>query len=63
MLFRSAQGRGYWNLDNDVSGWTLSEKGERMLLGWGNASYSRGYSVVYMALAQEVLNDYENFEK
>ncbi len=57
------QGRGYWNIDNDVSGWTLSEKGERMLLGWGNASYSRGYSVVYMALAQEVLNDYDNFEK
>ncbi len=56
-------GNGYWNLDNDVSGWTLSEKGERMLLGWGNASYSRGYSVVYMALAQEALNDYENFEK
>ncbi len=58
-----SQGRGYWNIDNDVSGWTLSEKGERMLLGWGNASYSRGYSVVYMALAQEALNDYENFEK
>ncbi len=60
---KDAQGRGYWNIDNDVSGWTLSEKSERMLLGWGNASYSRGYSVVYMALAQEVLNDYENFEK
>lgn len=60
---KDAQGKGYWNLDNDVSGWTLSEKGERMLLGWGNAVYSRGYSVVYMALAQEVLNDYENFEK
>ncbi|MCI8362712.1 MAG: hypothetical protein HFJ41_06310 [Clostridia bacterium] len=58
------QGRGYWNIDNDVSGWTLSEKGERMLLGWGNASYTRGsYQVVYMVLAQEVLNDYENFEK
>lgn len=60
---QNAEGKGYWNLDNDVSGWTLSEKGERMLLGWGNASWSRGYSVVYMALAQEVLNDYENFEK
>lgn len=59
-----AQGRGYWRLDNDVSGWTLSEKGERMLLGWGNGSYARGsYQVVYMALAQEALNDYENFEK
>ena len=60
---QDANGNGYWNIDNDVSGWTLSEKSERMLLGWGNASYSRGYSVVYMALAQEALNDYENFEK
>lgn len=61
---QDAQGRGYWGIDNDVSGWTLSEKGERMLLGWGNASYTRGsYQVVYMALAQEVLNDYETYEK
>lgn len=59
-----AQGRGYWRLDNDVSGWTLSEKGERLLIGWGNGSYAKGsYQVVYMALAQEALNDYENFEK
>ncbi len=59
-------GKGYWNIDNDVSGWTLSEKGERLLLGWGNANtnYARGsYQVVYMALAQEALNDYENLEK
>lgn len=66
LLFYSkdANGKGYWGIDNDVSGWTLSEKGERMLLGWGNASYARGsYQVVYMTLAQEVLNDYENFEK
>lgn len=59
---QDANGNGYWNIDNDVSGWTLSEKGERMLLGWGNASYSRGYSVVYYALAQEVLNNYDTFE-
>ncbi len=57
------KGNGYWNLDNDVSGWTLSEKGERMLLGWGNASFSRGYSVVYMALSQEVLNDFDTFQE
>ena len=60
---KDSQGRGYWNIDNDVSGWTLSEKGERMLLGWGNASYSRGYSVVYMALSQEAINDFTNFVK
>lgn len=59
-----ADGNGYWNIDNNVSGWTLSEKGERMLLGWGNGSYARGsYQVVYMTMAQEALNDYENFEK
>ncbi len=63
---QDTNGNGYWNLDNDVSGWTLSEKGERLLLGWGNANtnYAKGsYQVVYMALAQEALNDYENFEK
>lgn len=59
-------GNGYWNLDNDVSGWTLSEKGERMLLGWGNANtdYARGsHQVVYVTLAQEALNDYDNLVK
>ncbi len=63
---KDAEGKGYWNIDNDVSGWTLSEKGERLLLGWGNANtnYARGsYQVVYMALAQEAINDYENLEK
>lgn len=60
---QDAAGNGYWNLDNDVSGWTYSEKGERMLLGWGNAPFSRGYSVVYMALAQEVINDNDKFEQ
>ncbi len=64
--WQDANGKGYWNLDNDVSGWTLSEKGERLLLGWGNAksNYARGsYQVVYMVLAQEALNDYENLVK
>ena len=60
---QDANGNGYWNLDNDVSGWAYSEKSERMLLGWGNASFSRGYSVVYMALAQEVINDNDKFEE
>ncbi|MCX4364953.1 MAG: NPCBM/NEW2 domain-containing protein [Bacilli bacterium] len=60
------KGNGYWNLDNDVSGWTLSEKGERMLLGWGNPSttpYSKGYTIVYMVLAQEVINNFDKFQK
>ena len=64
--WQDAAGRGYWNLDNDVSGWQLSEKGERLPLGWGNAnsSYASGsYQVVYVQLAQEALNDYENLVK
>lgn len=63
---KDANGKGYWNIDNDVSGWTASEKGERLLLGWGNANtnYARGsYQVVYMALSQEAINDYENLVK
>lgn len=61
---KDANGKGYWAIDNDVSGWTLSEKGERLLLGWGNGIYARGsYQVVYMALAQEAINDYDNLIK
>jgi len=59
-------GRGTWGIDNDVSGWTLSEKGERLLLGWGNANtnYAKGsYQVVYMQLSQEAINDYDNLVK
>ena len=61
---QNAEGQGLWGIDNDVSGWTLSEKGERMLLGWGNdRTYVQGYNVPYVILAQEALNDYNNFEK
>ncbi len=61
---RNSNGQGYWGIDNDVSGWTKSEKGERLLIGWGNdTSYVKGYNVPYIALAQEALNDYQNFVK
>lgn len=66
-MFHYAQdnnGNGYWSIDNDVSGWVYSEKGERLLLSWGNSgSYyvPRGtYNIPYMVLAQEALNDYES---
>ena len=29
------KGNGYWNIDNDVSGWTLSEKGEKIIIRLG----------------------------
>ncbi len=64
--WQDANGKGYWNIDNDVSGWTASERGERLPLGWGNANsnYARGsHQVVYLALSQEALNDYDNLVK
>lgn len=61
---KNAAGQGYWGLDNDVSGWVYSEKGERFLLGWGNdRTYVKGYNIPYIVQAQEALNDYENFVK
>ena len=61
---RNSSGQGYWGIDNDVSGWAYSEKGERMPLGWGNdRTYVKGYNVPYVVLAQEALNDYDNLEK
>lgn len=61
---RNSEGKGYWGIDNDVSGWTLSEKGERLPLGWGNdRTYVKGYNVPYIALAQEAMNDYDNLVK
>ncbi len=57
-------GDGYWGIDNDVSGWVFSEKGERMLLGWGNdRRFSKGYTVPYMAMAQEAVNRFDNYSK
>ena len=61
---KNEAGKAAWGIDNDVSGWTLSEKGERLLLGWGNGSYAKGsYQVVYMQLGQEAINDYDNLVK
>ncbi len=61
---KNSNGQGYWGIDNDVSGWAYSEKGERMMLGWGNdRTYVKGYNVPYMIMAQEALNDYNKFVK
>ncbi len=64
---KNADGKGYWTLDNDVSGWAQSGKSEkmgtRMPLGWGSDSYVNGYAATYMMLSQEAMNDNENYEK
>lgn len=60
---KNSEGKGYWGIDNDVSGWTLSTKNERHLLGWGNESWQRNThpTIVYFNLAQDALNDYDNY--
>ena len=64
---KDANGKGYWSMDNDVSGWAQSGASEkmqvRMPLGWGNDSYVSGWAATYMMLSQEAINDYANYEK
>ena len=64
---KTEDGKGYWTIDNDVSGWAQSGKTERlairMPLGWGNDSYVDGYAATYIVLAQEAMNDNVNYEK
>ncbi len=64
---KDANGKGYWSMDNDVSGWAQSGKSEkmqtRMPLGWGSDSYVEGWAATYMMLSQEAINDYANYEK
>lgn len=61
---KNSDGKGYWGIDNNVSGWTLSTKNERHLLGWGNESWQRTHpTIVYFNLAQDALNDYDEYVK
>ena len=61
---KNSEGKGYWGIDNDVSGWTVSTKNERHLLGWGNESWQRTHAtIVYFSLAQDALNDYDDYVK
>lgn len=61
---KNSEGKGYWGIDNNVSGWSYSTKNERHLLGWGNESWQRTHAtIVYFNLAQDALNDYDNYVK
>lgn len=52
---------GTWGIHNDISGWTGSEKGERMLNGWGSYSWDSAYQVSYVLLAQAALNQPDKY--
>ena len=59
----NSKGQGIWSIKNDITGWVQSEKGERLLLGWGSKNWDSYYNVSYVLLAQHALNDYANLEK
>ncbi len=56
-----------WLLGNDVDGWGMSGKTEklsvRMPNGWGSGSYAGAYPASYILLAQAALNDFPNYQK
>lgn len=56
-------GPATWSIWNNISGWVQSEKGERMLCGWGSKNWDSGYQVSYVLLSQAALNDEENYNK
>ncbi|MGC5816101.1 NPCBM/NEW2 domain-containing protein [Clostridium perfringens] len=60
---QNSEGKGIWNIKNDISGWVQSEKGERLPLGWGSKDWDSYYSVSYILLAQKALDDYNNLIK
>lgn len=55
------EGIGTWVIQNNISGWVQSEKGERMLNAWGSTNWDSGYQASYVLLAQAALNDPENY--
>ncbi len=60
---KTAEGKGRWSLNNNISGWAYSEKSERLLCGWGSNSWDSYYQVSYIPYAQEALNNLESYNK
>ncbi len=54
---------GEWTIQNNISGWSGSEKGERLPLRWGSTNWDSYYNVSYVLLAQRAFNDYDNLVK
>ncbi len=61
--WQTDNGQGYWGIQNNISGWTHSEKSERMLAGWGSSNWDSYYQVSYVPYAQNALNDLENYNR
>lgn len=61
--FSNDKGEGTWGIQNNISGWTKSEKGERLLAGWGSNNWDSYYQVSYVPYGQTAQNDIVNFNK
>lgn len=59
----NSNGQGTWVIQNDISGFRESEKGERLLLGWGSktSKWVSYFNVSYVLLAQHALNHYADY--
>ena len=59
----NSEGKGVWHIQNDISGFKESEKGERFPLDWGSKtnSWVSYYNVSYILLGQHSLNNYDDF--
>lgn len=57
---QDASGNGKWGIGNNISGWTGSEKSERLPLGWGSNNWDSYYQVSYVPYAQAAINDMDN---
>ncbi len=70
---RNANGRGTWDLWNDVGGWeTTNAVGYtgtktyypiRMMCNWGDGSYASSNKGSYILLSQAAIDDYDNYVK
>lgn len=69
---QNSDGKGIWKISDDISGWgksytrwgatTFTE--HRLMLGWGQKDYNKlstGNNTSYTLLAQDALNDYDNY--
>ena len=69
---QNEDGKGIWSISDDIAGWRQSysrwggntKTEHRLLLGWGQMDYNKvngGNNTSYTLLAQDALNDYNNY--
>ena len=57
------KGIARYDIYNDIFGWPESARGERLPCGWGTQNWGSSNRVSYINMAQDALNDEENYFK